>query len=115
MVPRHKKSGKDGRSAVWLSRELLIKLKGKKQMHREAGTGAADTPEGWDAIHRDLYSLEKWDDKNLIRFNKAKCKVLHMGQDNPDMSIDWKKTEEKDLRVLMNEKLDMSHSVHLQP
>lgn len=38
-----------------------------------------------------------------------------MGQDNPNMSIDWEKTEEKGLRVLTNEKLDMSHSMCLQP
>ncbi|KAK4815975.1 hypothetical protein QYF61_010843 [Mycteria americana] len=34
-------------------------------------------------IIRDLDRLEKWTNKNLIKFKKGKCKVLLMGRDNP--------------------------------
>lgn len=42
--------------------------------------GVANVSEGCSAIQMGLDSLEKQADRNLMKFNRDKCKVLYMGR-----------------------------------
>ena len=72
-----------------------------------------------DAMQKDLDRLERWAHANLVKFNKSKCKVLHLGQGNSKhryrLGRKWPKSspEEKDLRVSVNKRLNISQQCML--
>jgi len=45
--------------------------------------GMADLSEHCAAIQKDLDRLEERVDRKLMQFNKGKCKLLHLGRNNP--------------------------------
>ena len=79
----------------------------------------ADTPEGCAAIQQDLDRLDSWAERNWMGYNKSKCRVLHLGQNNRMYQYRLgddllrRSSAEKDVGVLVNNRLAMSQQCAL--
>uniref|UniRef100_A0A803TBS9 Reverse transcriptase domain-containing protein n=1 Tax=Anolis carolinensis TaxID=28377 RepID=A0A803TBS9_ANOCA len=78
--------------------------------------GITKTPEDRNRIQNDLNRLERWAETNKMKFNRDKCKILHFGRKNGmqryrtgDAWLD-SSTYEKDLGVLMDNKVFFAHT-----
>ncbi|GAB0183652.1 mitochondrial enolase superfamily member 1 [Grus japonensis] len=77
-------------------------------------SGEVDTLEGRATLQEDLDKLEEWTNKTLMKFNKDKCKVLHLGKHNPGvqhrLGSTWLESSsvERDLVVPVDKKFNMS-------
>ena len=81
-----------------------------------------DKSTNYNRLQEDLNCLQNWSDKWNLYFNVEKCKVLHVGKNNPEHDYSMKMKgvnrplqqceKEKDFGVIFNK--DLSFDTHIQ-
>ena len=75
------------------------------------------TEGGREILQRDLDRIREWAEKWKMEFNVGKCKIMHLGKKNPKHSytmggVELEKTsEERDLGVLVDDRLEFDRHV----
>ncbi|KAK4815423.1 hypothetical protein QYF61_001411 [Mycteria americana] len=72
----------------------------------QTGSGAVDSPEGQEALQRDLDRLTHKTIINGTKFNKFKHWILHLGRSNAGTHIDWER--KRGLGELVDSRLNVS-------
>lgn len=68
---------------VWMMGQSLQVCSLSKSADDTKLRGEPNTPEGHSALQRVLNRMEKWAIRNLMKFNKEECKILHLGRNSP--------------------------------
>ncbi|KFQ81576.1 hypothetical protein N335_14481, partial [Phaethon lepturus] len=80
LIPKCKKSGKEGKRPAWLSQDLLVKLKGKREMNRQWKQGQVCWDEYWDAAwwcRDEVRKAKAWLELNVARDAKNNKKGFY--------------------------------------
>ena len=100
----------------WFWCWILLKSDPNLHIRKQARTSAGKKNSA--AIQRDFDILKRCALRSFMRFNKAKCKVLYLGQGNPrsDYRLEEELLESSPVkRVMMYEKLNLSQQCALVP